>query len=92
MNPVNGNIKFNLLFWLLWPLVISKYANIEPAKSSQPLVGKRKNAPDIIFGWVAYWVPHTAKPKLIKKTIDNKINIVLIPNRQVSIKNIGNNI
>ena len=39
--------------------------------------------------------PNTEKveaPSKTKKTIDNKINIVLIPNRQVSIKNTGNNI
>ena len=37
-NPIIGNIELSILFSLLLPLIISKYANIEPAKSSHILV------------------------------------------------------
>ena len=37
-NPKVGNIKLSILFLLLWPNVISKYAKIDPANNSHILV------------------------------------------------------
>ena len=40
INPIQGRIRDKFLFLFLWPKVISKYAKIDPANNSQPLVGK----------------------------------------------------
>ena len=37
-NPIVGNIELRILFLLLCPRLISKYANIEPANNSHILV------------------------------------------------------
>ena len=39
--PILGSIKLSVLFLLLWPKVISKYAKIEPANNSHILVRRK---------------------------------------------------
>ena len=40
VTSIDGSIKLSVFFSLLLPSVISKYAKIEPANNSHPLVGK----------------------------------------------------